>query len=86
MGYTLARAGRTAQARGIAEELRALKYEGIHAAFVYAGLGDRQRALDELDLAYQQGSTDLDFMAVEPMLASLRAEPRFRALERRMGL
>lgn len=86
MGYTLARVGRTAEARGIVEELDAMKYDGIHAAFLYAGLGDRRRALDELEIAFRQGNVDLDFMAVEPMLASLRAEPRFLALKRRMGL
>jgi hypothetical protein len=86
MGYTMARAGRTAQARAIIEELGGIEGLGVHSAFVYAGLGDRQRSLDALELAFRQGSVDLDFMAVDPMLAGLRAEPRFLALKRRMGL
>lgn len=51
-----------------------------------AALGDKLRALDALDRAYAKRIVDLNFMAVDPMLASLRPEPRFVSLKRRMGL
>jgi tetratricopeptide (TPR) repeat protein len=86
MGYALGRAGRTTEALAVVSEIAASGGPPVQSAFVYAGLGDRQRALDALDAAFQQGNIDLNFMAVEPMLASLRAEPRFLALKRRMGL
>ena len=86
MGYALARAGHTAQALGIVKEIDRLEGPAVQIAFVYAGLGDHQRSLDALDRAFQQGNVDLDFMAVEPMLAGLRAEPRFLTLKSRMGL
>ena len=86
MGYALARAGHTAQALGIVKEIDRLEGPAVQIAFVYAGLGDHQRSLDALDRAFQQGNVDLDFMAVDPMLAGLRAEPRFLTLKSRMGL
>jgi serine/threonine-protein kinase len=86
MGYALARAGRTAQALDIVREIGGMEGPAVQSAFVYAGLGDKPRSLDALDLAFQQENIDLNFMAVEPMLASLRAEPRFLALKRRLGL
>ena len=58
----------------------------VQIAFVYAGLGGKQHALDALAWAMEQGNVDLDFTAVDPVPASLRAEPRFLALKHRMGL
>ena len=86
MGYPLARAGHTAQALAIVKEIDRLQGPAVQIAFVYEGLDDHQRSLDALDRAFQQGNVDLDFMAVEPMLAGLRAEPRFSTLKSRMGL
>jgi hypothetical protein len=42
--------------------------------------------LDALEHAWSQRTVDLNFMAVDPTLAGLRAEPRFLALKGRMGL
>ncbi|MGO9097399.1 MAG: tetratricopeptide repeat protein [Bryobacteraceae bacterium] len=86
LGYALARAGRKADAANIAREIESADGPGVQLAHVYAGLGDKPRALDALERAYAQRIVDLNFMAVDPLLASLRAEPRFLALKRRMGL
>lgn len=86
LGYTLARDGQRAQALDMASEIDRLHGPAVQAAFIYAGMGDRQRALDALDRAFVQANIDLNFMGVDPMLASLRSEPRFLALKRRMGL
>jgi serine/threonine-protein kinase len=86
MGYALARAGRKAEAASIAREMEPADRAAVQLAHVYAALGDKPRALDALDRAYAQRIVDLNFMAVDPMLAGLRAEPRFLALKRRMGL
>jgi hypothetical protein len=64
----------------------ALGRGGCILARVYAGLGDKPRALDALERAYAERIVDLNFMAVDPMLASLRAEPRFVALKSRIEL
>jgi tetratricopeptide (TPR) repeat protein len=86
LGYTLARAGRKVEAAKIAGEIESADGPGVQLAHVYAGLGDKPRALDALERAYAQRIVDLNFMAVDPLLASLRSEPRFLALKRRMGL
>jgi tetratricopeptide (TPR) repeat protein len=86
MGYALARAGRKGEAANIAREIESADGSPVSFAYVYAALGDRPRALDALERAYAQRIVDLNFMAVDPMLASLRAEPRFLTLKRRMGL
>jgi serine/threonine-protein kinase len=86
MGYALARAGRTVEARNIVKEIEAADGVAVQLAHVYAALGDKPRALEALERAYAQRTVDLNFMAVDPLLASLRAEPRFVALKGRMGL
>jgi serine/threonine-protein kinase len=86
MGYALARAGRKVEAANIAREIESADGSPVSVAYVYAALGDKPRALDALERAYAQRIVDLNFMAVDPMLASLRAEPRFLTLKRRLGL
>jgi TolB-like protein/tetratricopeptide (TPR) repeat protein len=86
MGYALARAGRKAEAENAAREIESDDGPGVQIAHVYAALDDKPRALDALEHAYAQRIVDLNFMAVDPMLATLRAEPRFLALKARLGL
>jgi len=86
MGYALARAGRNAEAQNIAREIESDDGGGAQLAHVYAALGDKPRALDALERAYAQRIVDLNFMAVDPLLVTLRAEPRFVALKTRLGL
>jgi tetratricopeptide (TPR) repeat protein len=86
MGYALARAGRRADAERVAREIQATQGPAMQLALVYAGLGDKQRALDAMEQAARQRETDLNFMAVDPMLAALRGEARFVALKNSIGL
>jgi hypothetical protein len=86
MGYALARSGRKEEAANIVREIESADGVGVQLAHVYAALGDKPHALEGLEHAWAQRTVDLNFMAVDPMLADLRAEPRFLALKRRMGL
>jgi len=54
-------------------------------AFVYAGLGDKGKALDWLEKAYEERDDRLPNLQVHPRLQSLRSEPRFRRLVDRLG-
>ena len=55
-------------------------------AEVYAGLGNKTRALEWLEKAYEERSRSFSFLKVGPAWNSLREEPQFQDLVRRIGL
>lgn len=55
-------------------------------ARMYAGFGEKTKALDWLDRAYQQDTWSLILLRLEPMYDNLRSEPRFQALVKKMRL
>jgi len=55
-------------------------------ALVYAGLGQNQEALTQLEQAYQKHSSMMTWLKVDARFDSLRQEPRFQALMRSVGL
>jgi eukaryotic-like serine/threonine-protein kinase len=88
IGHTYAVAGKTVQARRILAELRAAEGERYVPAYwfalVHAGLGEREQALRYLERAFEERSTILAYLLIDPRLAPLRSEPRFVALARRL--
>lgn len=56
------------------------------AAILYAQLGEKTKALDYLEEAYEQRSLAMTEIAIEPAFDPLRAELRFQNLLRRVGL
>ena len=89
LGHAYAVAGRTAEARSVLAALRtaaAQKYVPSYwFALVHAGLGQRDQALRYLERAYEERSTVLAYLLIDPRLAPLRDDPRFLALARRLG-
>jgi TolB-like protein/DNA-binding winged helix-turn-helix (wHTH) protein/Tfp pilus assembly protein PilF len=55
-------------------------------AILYAQLGEKSKALDSLEKAYQQRTLSMTELAIEPAFDSLRPDPRFQTLLRRTGL
>jgi TolB-like protein/Flp pilus assembly protein TadD len=53
-------------------------------ATAFTGLGDKPRALDALEKAYEERSWQLTFLKTDPFFDPLRNEPRFQALLRKM--
>jgi serine/threonine-protein kinase len=90
LGYALAVSAEKQQARQVIEHLKELNQQRYvspyHFAVIYAGLGERAQALDYLEKAADEHFNLLVFLKVEPMFDSLRSEPRFSALVRRVGL
>lgn len=90
LGYGYGITGNKDLARGIlAELLERAEHQYIASsdfAFVTVGLGDRDRAIEWLERAFEERDSHLPHLAVDPRLASLRAEPRFLALLKRLGL
>ena len=55
-------------------------------AFIYAALGEVDRAFDELNRAADQRAPILLWANVDPRLETLRGDARYRALTKRIGL
>jgi len=55
-------------------------------AEAYAWRGEKDRAFEWLERAYQQRDGGLSTIKTDPTLASLRADPRFNVLLRKMKL
>ncbi|MGC2695306.1 MAG: hypothetical protein WA738_05890 [Candidatus Angelobacter sp.] len=53
---------------------------------LFAGLGDRDKALMWLKRAFAERADGLTWLNVEPMLDEIRSDPRFQDLLRRIGL
>lgn len=58
----------------------------INIAWAYLYLGDKDKAFDWLNRAYQEHSMELYALAVDPSVDPLRSDPRFQDLLRRIGL
>jgi TolB-like protein/Flp pilus assembly protein TadD len=88
--HTLARAGQRKEAEAILAELKAdahRKYvTNMALAIAHAGLGDKETALDFLENEVNQRDYLASTFAVEPVLDGFRAEPRFKALLKKMNL
>ena len=53
---------------------------------IHAALGDKERAFVWLEKAYQARSDTLLFLKVDPKYDSLRSDPRFSELVKRLNL
>jgi DNA-binding winged helix-turn-helix (wHTH) protein/TolB-like protein/Tfp pilus assembly protein PilF len=84
-----ARMGHTREARALLRELQALelgqRVPPMKLAYVHGALGDRDRAFAALEQAYAEHSPDLLGLD-DPLLSSLRSDPRWLDLRRRVGL
>ena len=85
LGQAYARNGQKDEAQKILlrlnEEAKSRYVAPYATALVYLGLGEKERALDELERAYQRGDTNYLFVIrVDPLLDDLRGHPRFDAL------
>ena len=67
--------------------MSAKQYVSPHSiALIYAALDDRPRALDWLETAVADRSSQVPFMKVDRRLQNLRQEPRFRTILNRLHL
>ncbi len=90
LGHAYALSGERDKAQQSLAELREMsKHRYINPylfAVVYLGLGDKDQTFAWLEKAYQDRSFFLIWLKVEPIFDSLRDDPRFQDLLRRMGL
>jgi tetratricopeptide (TPR) repeat protein len=90
LAYIYGRSGQQVQARralGKLEQLnRRQQIDPATIAWGYIAVGDKEQALVWLEKAYAQHSNALTTIKVEPGYDSLRNDPRFQDLLRRVGL
>jgi TolB-like protein/class 3 adenylate cyclase/cytochrome c-type biogenesis protein CcmH/NrfG len=90
LGHTYAVAGDRDAAQRVIEELHQQSQAGYvspyYFALIYAALGDTDQAFTLLDKAYDDRGFYISSLRVEPMVDPLRADPRFAALLRKVGL
>ena len=90
LGHAYAKAGKRNEASRILDELQklsAVRYvSSYELAAIYVALGEREQAFQGLERSYKERSFHLINLKVRPEFASLRADPRFHDLVRRIGL
>lgn len=85
LARTLAAAGRKGEARKLLAQLKALPHASAYQrATVHEALGEPKRALDALEAAAEARDPWLVWVRVDPMLRSLRREPRFKKIVRKV--
>ncbi len=84
LGYAYAISGHRPKAEQMLRELEAqAKHQYVNSsafAAIYLGLGEKEKALDWLDVAYENQESACWLLKVDPIYDSLRNEPRFQAL------
>ncbi len=89
LGYVYGVSGDRSHAEKILSEMErqsAQQYiSPFYIAVVHVGLGDKEETLRWLEKAYEEHSVSLSELKVDPRFDSLRSEPRFTALLRRVG-
>jgi TolB-like protein len=90
LGHAYAASGRRGEALKILDELKEMskqKYVSPYdLAVLYTGLGEKDRAIEQLNKAYEVRAGWVISLKVEPLFDPLRSDPRFADLVRRMRL
>lgn len=90
LGHFYAASGKREEAMNILGQMNeAAKHQYVAAysfALVYAGLGDKDQAIQWLERSYQDRAYDITYLKVDPFFDNLHSDPRFADLVRRVGL
>ena len=90
LGHGYAVAGKADRARAMLSELEKLSKERYVSAYdfaiLYAGLGEYESVFGWLEKAYEEHSTWLALVNVDPRFAPFHSDPRFRQLLTRLDL
>ncbi len=90
LGHVYGVSGKKNEARTLLDELKQLSAQefvpATSVALIYEGLGEKDQAFAWLDKGYEQRAFQLQWIKIEPRWDSLRSDPRYADLIRRVGL
>jgi tetratricopeptide (TPR) repeat protein len=88
LGAAYAHAGDRQRAQAILKRLESGEryVSPAELAVLYAALGERERAFKSLEKGFAARDLQLQFLGIDPAFDSLRDDPRFADLMRRVGL
>ena len=88
VGYALAKAGQRGEAEAILKQLETTSeyVSPAELAVLYAALGEKEKALSALERAYAAHDLQMRYLGIDSHYDSLRSEPRFQDLVRKVGL
>lgn len=90
LANALTRTGQRDEAVKLVDEIKSMTANkfvpGEAVAFAYLALGNKDEALSWLEKAVDQHSREAVLLAVDPVFADLRSEPRYKALMKRVNL
>jgi TolB-like protein/Tfp pilus assembly protein PilF len=90
LGLAYAVSGKKAETMKLAEAFKAAAKKRYipptYFGMLFAGLGDKDKAMMWLEKAFADRADGLTWLNVEPMLDEVRSDPRFQDLIRRIGL
>jgi len=87
LGYALAMSGKRSEAQAIRDKLKTGKeyVSPTELAVLYVGLGDKEGAIASLERAYDAHDLQMQTLKIDSHFDSLRSDPRFQDLVRRIG-
>jgi tetratricopeptide (TPR) repeat protein len=90
LGHAFAASGRRGDAQKVLDELKQLSkrmyVDSYYVAAIHVALGETDQAFQSLEKAYDDRSTWLSRIKVDPIFDSLHTDPRFTKLVQRIGL
>lgn len=90
LGYTYALSGKKNEALKVKQQLNKLSKNSYVSAFcfalIYLGLGDNDKAIENLEKAYEERFSWMIYIAADDFFKDIRSDHRFKALLMKMGL
>lgn len=90
MGHAYATSGRKAEAQKLLEEINGMSQQTYVSpydiAILYVGLGEKDKAIEQLTKAYEERAGWIIYLKVEPIFDPIRDDPRVKDLIGRMKL
>lgn len=90
LGYAYARSGKKEEASAMLDKLLQLSARGssvsFFVAFVYEGLGEREKTFQWLERGYQKKDIYMRSLIVDPVWDDIRSDPRYVTIIKGMGL